>query len=122
MEASLADFPTVRKPDYPVEVSLAEPEVLISRHRDGTEQRRLKGAGDKRIFRFTMGGSLPLTNAERTQFTNHYAAQSGQLLAFFWTHPEWNEVIKVRYAEPISVRHVGYNAYELEVRLKEVAA
>jgi|DewCreStandDraft_4_1066084.scaffolds.fasta_scaffold09090_6 phage-related protein len=118
----MADFPTIRRPDYPVEVQAPEPEVLVSRHRDGSEQRRLRGAGDGRIFRFTIGQSTPLTRQEAQAFLDHYAQQYGQLFAFNWTHPEWNEILVVRYAGPIQVRHVGYNAYELELQLKEVPA
>lgn len=105
-----------------MEVQAPEPEVLVSRHRDGSEQRRLRGAGDGRLFRFTIGHSAPLTKSEAQQFLDHYAQQHGQLLAFHWTHPEWSETLLVRYAGPIRIAHVGYNAYELEVQLKEVPA
>lgn len=118
----MADFPTIRKPDYPVEVRASEPEVLVSHHRDGSEQRRLRGAGDRRAFRFTIGRSSPLTRQEAQAFLDHYAQHYGQLFAFNWTHPEWAETLLVRYSGPIVVNHVGYNAYELEVQLKEVPA
>lgn len=118
----MADFPSIRKPDYPVEVRASEPDVLVSRHRDGSEQRRLRGAGDKREFQFTIGESAPLTWTEAVEFLNHYAQQSGQLYAFNWTHPEWQQTLVVRYAAPLQLRHVGYNAYVVEVHLKEVVA
>lgn len=116
----MANFPTSPRPSYPIEETPGEPEVLISTHKDGSEQRRLKGDGKGRQFRLSFGSSMPVTNTERLAIVNHYIAQDGALTAFYWTHPERGDVHLVRYAEAPSFRHVGYNAYEGEVRLQEV--
>jgi phage-related protein len=119
----MPDFPSTRKPDYPIEEAPAAPEVLISVHKDGTEQRRLKGGGVRRTFRLTFGGSMPLTNAERVEIVNHFAAQNGTAIAFNWQHPErTDETYLVRYLETPKFSLVGYNCYQGEVALQEVWA
>jgi len=118
----MPDFPTDPLPDYPIEETVVEPEVLISTHKDGSEQRRLKGAGKRRTFRLRFGSSLPITNAQRQAIEDHYAGQNGRLTAFNWTHPERGTIYLVRYEEAPEFRHVGYDAYEGEVLLQEVPA
>lgn len=119
----MPDFPNDPKPDYPIQETPANPEVLVSRHRDGSEQRRLKGAGDGPTFTLSFGGSCPVTKAQRDNLVNHYAASNGTLSAFNWTHPERTaETYLVRYAEPLSVSLVGYNAYQAHAKLKVVPA
>jgi len=118
----LADYPSTPLPVYPIEEQPVEPEVLVSTHRDGSEQRRLKGPGRKRIFRLSYGGDMPVTNTQRLAIENHFSGQNGRLTAFNWTHPERGTVHICRYAETPRVRHVGYNAYEIEVVLQEVPA
>lgn len=119
----MPDFPSIRKPDYPIDETPAEPEVLISTHKDGSEQRRLKGQGKRRAFRFTLGSSLPLTSAERLEFVNHFAAQNGTAIAFHWQHPERTaETYLVRYLETPKFSLIGYNCYQGEVALQEVPA
>jgi phage-related protein len=118
----MPDFPSVRKPDYPIEETPAEPEVLISIHKDGSEQRRLKGAGKRRTFRLTFGSSMPLTNAERLQIVNHFAGQNGSAIAFNWEHPERGETYLVRYLESPKFALIGWNCYQGEVALQEVPA
>lgn len=118
----MADFPSSPLPSYPVEVSAPEPDVAISKHRDGSEQRRLKGQGDKRTFKLKFGSSMPLTYAEMTALYNHYLGQSGTALSFNWLHPEWGVTIKVRYAARPSFSHQGYNAYQMSIDLQEVSA
>ncbi len=119
----MPDFPTTRKPDYPLEETPAEPEVLISIHKDGSEQRRLKGAGKGRTFRLSFGSSMPLTNAERAAILNHFSGQNGSAIAFNWQHPERTaETYLVRYLETPKFSLIGYNCYEGEVALQEVPA
>lgn len=118
----MPDFPTSPRPCYPIEETSAEPEVLVSTHRDGSEQRRLKGAGRGRTFRLSFGTSMPITNTERLAIVNHFAAQNGSAIAFHWTHPERGEVFLVRYVEAPRWQHVGYDAYQGEVVLQEVPA
>lgn len=119
----MPDFPADPRPDYPIEETPVEPEVLISTHKDGSEQRRLKGAGKKRTFHLTFGGSLPITNAQRLNIVNHFAAENGTTLSFNWQHPErTNETYVVRYAEKPTFRLVAYNCYEGDVQLQEVPA
>lgn len=119
----MAAFPSSPRPSYPIEERAAEPEVLVSQHRDGSEQRRLKAAGKGRQFNLAFGTSLPITDAERQAILTHYAGELGQLNSFQWTHPERTaETITVRYAEAPEFTHVGYNAYEGRVVLQEVPA
>lgn len=118
----MANFPTDPLPDYPVEEGAAAPEVLISKFRDGKEQRRYKGAGAKRTFRLSFGSSGFITNTQRLAIVNHHAGQNGSADSFNWTHPERAEVILCRYAEAPSFSHIGYNAYQGNVVLQEVAA
>ena len=89
----MADFPLDPKPDYPIEETSSEPEVLISTHKDGSEQRRYKGAGRRRTFRLTFGGSMPITNAQRLAIANHFTGQAGTAMAFGWTHPERGDAV-----------------------------
>ncbi len=118
----MADFPTSPKPSYPIEETAQQPEVLISRHKDGSEQRRYKGAGAKGAWALSFGSSCPITNAERQAIMTHYSANS-TLTAFNWTHPErTSETHLVRYAEAPVFNHVGYDAYEGQVKLQEVLA
>ena len=117
----MANFPTSPKPNYPVEETLPAPEVLVSVHKDGSEQRRLKGAGKKRLFRLSFGTSSPITNSDRLVIAGHFASNS-TLNSFNWVHPERAETILCRYSETPTWRHVGYNAYEGQVVLQEVAA
>jgi hypothetical protein len=117
----MANFPSVPKPDYPIEEMPAVPDVLISTHKDGSEQRRLKGGGKGRMFRLPFGSSMPISNAERLAILNHYAGQNGVANSFNWQHPERTaETYVVRYAEPPKFRLVGYNFYDGEVTLQEV--
>ena len=116
----MPNFPADPKPDYPIEEIPAAPEVLISVHRDGSEQRRYKGAGRRGSFRLRFGGAAPLTSTERAAILDHYAGQNGILTAFLWTHPERGSTHLVRYAEPPAVRLVAYNAYEVDVLLEVV--
>lgn len=118
----MADFPLDPMPDYPIEETSSEPEVLISTHKDGSEQRRYKGAGRRRTFRLTFGRSLPITNAQRLAIANHFTGQAGTAMAFSWAHPERGDVYLVRYAERPSFRLVAYGCYEAEVSLQEVPA
>lgn len=118
----MADFPSTPKPVYPIDETPIAPEVLISTFRDGSEQRRLKGAGKKRLFKLKFGGGLPMTAAEKNGIETHYAGENGTLSSFNWTHPETAEVIKVRYNSAPSFNHVAYNFYEGTVELQEVPA
>ncbi|MFB3828963.1 MAG: hypothetical protein ACE15B_19510 [Bryobacteraceae bacterium] len=119
----MADFPADPKPDYPIEETPAVPDVLISTHRDGSEQRRLRGAGKGPTFRLSFGGSAPVTKAQRDAILDHFAGQNGSLTAFNWTHPErTSETHLVRYGEAPTFRLIAYNAYEGEVKLEKVTA
>lgn len=118
----MADFPSSPKPDYPIEETPAAPEVLVSRHRDGSEQRRLKGAGDGPTFSMRFGGSCPITATEMGALTSHYAGEDGELQSFHWTHPERGGSLLVRYVGAPRVNHVAYNAYQVEVKLMVVPA
>jgi phage-related protein len=117
----MANFPSDPKPSYPIEETLTEPEVLVSVHKDGSEQRRLKGAGRRRTFRVPFGTSCPITNTQRMNIVDHFMANR-TLTAFNWVHPERAETILVRYAQTPTFSHVAYNAYEGEVQLQEVPA
>jgi hypothetical protein len=117
----MPNFPTDPKPDYPLEETSAEPEVLISTHKDGSEQRRLKGSGKQRMFRLPFGSSMPITNTQRLASANHFAGQNGTAISFLWQHPERTaETYTVRYSEKPTFRLVGFNCYEGEVILQEV--
>jgi hypothetical protein len=117
----MADFPTNPKPSYPIAETPIEPEVLISKHRDGSEQRRLKGPGNKRTFRLPFGSSAPISQSERQAILDHYDGQNGTLTAFDWQHPErTSETYTVRYMEKPTFRLAGYNSYEGDVALQEV--
>jgi phage-related protein len=119
----MPDFPSNPKPDYPIEETPAAPEVLISVHRDGSQQRRLKGSGKGSTFRLSFGGSAPITKVQRDALLNHFAGQHGPLDAFNWTHPErTDETHLVHYVETPTFRLVGFNAYEGEIRLEVVPA
>lgn len=118
----MANFPTTPKPSYPIEELPANPEVLVSVHKDGSEQRRLKGTGGGQEFRIPFGSTLPITYTEMNAILTHWASETAMLNAFTWTHPERGTEYLVRYAERPSFRHVAYNAYEGEVRLKVVLA
>jgi phage-related protein len=119
----MANFPIDPAPSYPIEEAWAEPQVLISKHRDGTEQRRLKGAGTLSSYKLVFGASLPITNTQRLAILSHYAGQNGTLASFIWVHPERaGEVHLVRYAEKPTFQHVGYDCYEGSVTLQEVSA
>jgi hypothetical protein len=118
----MPDFPSSPKPHYPIDETPVAPEVLVTVHRDGSEQRRYKGPGKRRTFRLSFGSSLPITLAERNAILDHWTEENGTALSFSWTHPErTEETYTVRYAEAPSCRHVGYDAYEVEVTLQEVA-
>jgi phage-related protein len=116
----MPDFPLSPLPDYPIEETPANPEVLISRHRDGSEQRRLKGAGDGAQFRLSYGGSCPITRDDRDAIVSHFGESNGALNSFGWTHPETEDEYLVRYIDAPAFRLVGYDAYVGEVRLKVV--
>jgi hypothetical protein len=118
----MANFPTSPKPVYPIAETPVAPEILISQFRDGGEQRRLTGAGKKRLFKLKFGGSLPITTAEKVTIQTHYNGQNGMLTSFNWTHPETAEVIKVRYAALPTFELVAYNFYNGTVELQEVPA
>ena len=95
----MADFPTSPLPSYPLEETATAPEVLVTVHRDGTEQRRLKGAGKKRTYKLVFGSALPITDAERITLKNHFAGQNGTLTAFNWTHPDRAETLLCRHSD-----------------------
>ena len=78
----MAAFPSNPKPNYPIDETPVEPEVLVSKHRDGSEQRRLKGAGVRRQFRLTFGNSSPATQAQMTTLLAHWTGENGTLNAF----------------------------------------
>lgn len=119
----MANFPTDPVPSYPIEETWPEPQVLVSKHRDGTEQRRLKGAGTLALYKIPYGSSLPITNAQRLALLDHYNAQEGTLVSFLWLHPERiGETHLVRYAEKPTFQLVGYNCYQGNVTLQEVPA
>jgi len=116
----MADFPSSPLPEYPIEELFAEPDVLISQHRDGSEQRRYKGAGKLEEFILRFGQSLPLTNTERMAIVNHYIAQHGRATSFNWAHPERGTVYLVRYNDRPNFQLVGYNCYSGSISLKVV--
>jgi hypothetical protein len=118
----MADFPSTPLPEYPIEETSAAPEVLVSKHRDGSEQRRLKGAGDGAIYTLRFGGSCPVTSTEKASVETHWAGENGTFGAFNWTHPETGVTLLVRYLEPPSWTLVGYNAWAGQVKLKVVPA
>lgn len=109
-------------PNYPINETEVDPEVLVSKHRDGSEQRRLKGAGTKRTFKLPYGKPCPLTKAERDVILAHYAAELGMLNSFNWTHPETTEVIVCRYGAKPTFDLVGFDAWQGDVQLQEVPA
>ena len=118
----MANFPTSRKPDYPVEEIWVEPDVRIHQHRDGSEQRRKIGAGVLGGFRFTMGGSLPLTAAHKDEILSHWLGQDGTLTAFNWLHPETGANHVVRYGSRPSVSHLHYQRFVLNIEFVKVPA
>jgi hypothetical protein len=118
----MPDFPVDPRPDYPIAETPIAPDVLISTHRDGSEQRRYKGPGRRRTFKLQFGGSMPITNAQRAAIANHFTGQNGTAVAFSWTHPERGETYLVRYLETPSFSLVAYDCYEAEVSLQEVPA
>lgn len=118
----MANFPQTRKPDYPVDTFVEEPDVLIHAHRDGSEQRRLRGAGSLGGFRFTMGGSLPLSTADKDEILAHWTGQDGTLTAFNWAHPETAANHVVRYARRPDVQHVAYGRFILQIEFVKVPA
>lgn len=118
----MSDFPSNPRPDYPLEEVPAIPDVLISVHRDGSEQRRFKGAGRGPTFNLNFGGSCPITKTQRDAILAHFA-DVGLLEAFEWMHPERTaEEYLVCYAEAPSFTLVAYNAYQGNVKLKVVPA
>lgn len=118
----MADFPASPLPCYPISQTVTTPQVLVTRHRDGSEQRRLKGPGSRRTFKLQFGTSQPITNVERLAIVNHFATENGTLTAFNWTHPETAEVILVRYGAAPTFEHAAYNCYTGSVELQEVPA
>jgi len=118
----MADFPTSPLPSYPIEETEINPEVLVSVHRDGSEQRRLKGSGKKRIFKLSFGSDLPISDTERLAIVNHFAGENGMLASFSWTHPDRAETMTVRYAAVPTFNNRGYDFYEGTVQLQEVPA
>jgi len=116
----MPDFPASPLPSYPIEESPAEPEVLISTHRDGSEQRRYKGPGSKRIFRLSFGSSAPISQTEADALLTHWADVFGTTDSFNWAHPERGDTIVCRYKERPTLRLVAYNSWEGEVLLQEV--
>lgn len=118
-----SDFPSTPKPDYPIDETPANPEILISTHKDGSEQRRYKGAGAGRMFGLKFGGSCPITLDECQGISDHFAARNGTFGTFNWQHPERTaETYLVRYVEAPSFTLVGYNAYQAQVKLKVIPA
>ena len=119
----MADFPSNIPASYPIEETHSEPEVLISRHRDGSEQRRYKGAGRKRVVMVPYGAeTYPLTLAQRNAVLSHYDGQLGKTTSFNWTHPETGEVLLVRYDEAPSFRLIGYDSYVGTLKFQVVTA
>lgn len=118
----MANFPTTVRPDYPVEEIWPEADVAIHTHRDGSEQRRKVGAGPLGGFRFTIGGTLPLSKAQRDEIYAHFAGQDGTLTAFNWLNQETAENHVVRYARRPDSSHVRYGRYTLQIELVKVPA
>ena len=119
----MPDYPDNPLPDYPIEETTQAPDVLVSMMRDGSEQRRLKGAGKMRTFKLTYGDPCPVTQLERKSILDHYFAANGTLNAFNWQHPErTTEIIKVRYSVPPVFSLTAYNCYQGSVELQEVPA
>jgi phage-related protein len=118
----MADFPTAPLPSYPIAETLITPEVLVTKHRDGSQQRRLKGPGAKRTFKLKFGADLPISNAERLAIVTHFAGENGTLTSFNWLHPERGETILVRYSAAPTFEHAAYNSYNGAVELEEVPA
>lgn len=118
----MADFPSSPAPVYPISETAIKPEVLVSVFRDGSEQRRMKGAGPKRVFKLKFGGAMPITETEKAAIDAHYSGQNGNLTSFSWTHPDRGEVITVRYAAPPDWTNDGYNFYNGTIQFQEVPA
>jgi len=118
----MADFPSAPLPVYPVGETSTTPEVLITKFRDGGEQRRKKGPGPMRAFKLKFGGAMPITKTEKDAVDAHYAGQSGNLVSFHWTHPDRAEVITVRYSAPPEWMNEANNFYSGSVQFQEVPA
>ncbi len=118
----MANFPTTPLPSYPVKMDWSMPDVVISKHRDGSEQRRFRGQGERRRFELQFGTDLPLRKAEHDDLLTHYNNSLGQLQSFDWVHPETAETIKVRYSGRPSWQHTGYDCYTGTITLEEVPA
>jgi len=117
----MANFPTTPLPDTPLNEEAAQTaDVLISAHRDGSEQRRK--VGDGRGRRFSLVWTYEISRAERDSIIAHYNGQNGMLTAFVWTHPETGENITVRYDGIPQDQQVAYDAYTMQVQFQEVAA
>jgi hypothetical protein len=118
----MAAFPTNPLPDYPLEETAQEFDVQITRHRDGSEQRRKKGAGKRRVFKLGFGGSLPITQTEMQAILDHWTGQNGMTTSFAWAHPERGTNYTVRYDAVPTFTLVAYNFYTGSVVLQEVPA
>lgn len=118
----MAAFPSTPLPDYPIEETAQEFEVLVTRHRDGSEQRRKKGAGKRRVFKLPFGGSLPITQTEMQALLDHWSGQNGMTTSFAWNHPERGTAYTVRYDAVPTFNLVGYNFYSGSIVLQEVPA
>jgi hypothetical protein len=120
----MANYPTSPLPEYPLEEVRNEPEVLITKHKDGSEQRRLKSTtGTLRSFKLMYGNSCPLTFTEVSLITSHYDGEYGNLNSFNFVHPErTGETYVCRYNARPKSSLVGINSYTLQVELQVVPA
>lgn len=118
----MANFPAIESYEYPVAQTPATPDVLISKHRDGSEQRRLKGAGPMRRWELNLGAEFPMEKTERDAILAHFAGQNGMLDAFLWDHPETAEQVTVRYDAEPTEQLVAVGLYSMAVVFQEVPA
>ena len=115
----MANFPANPKPDYPIQEQGRAYEVLISSHRDGSEQRRKKGNGKLPSYALTF---TAISKTERDAFLLHYNGENGMTSSFTWVHPEWGSNHTVRYAKPWQFTLVALDTYDAAVELQEVPA
>src|SRR5260370_17475143 len=119
----MCNYPAGPLPEYPLEEERTEPDVLITTHKDGSEQRRLKSAGKLRSFKLSYGNSCGLTYIEASLITAHYDGEFGNLNSFNFVHPERTaETYVCRYAKRPKMTLKGINAYSLKMELLLVPA
>jgi phage-related protein len=104
-------------PDRALEESI-EYDTMVTGFENGVEQRRLRSANGRRIFKLTFRNR---TDSEIDSIRTFWTGKYGSLTSFTWTNPNDATEYTVRFMEnTFKITRTGYDSFDCQLGLMQI--